>query len=420
MTLDRTTPPLVHSVADIQLSTVSSKPINGINTHSHLDQNSGTFKIELLTKGSQLYSRTSALSQLAIRMLNEGTKSKSGAQLAEAVDSIGSFLEVRPGFDYASVSIYGLAQYFEENLQILSELIYQPLFSENSLENLKNKELDKLKTNLEKSSYISSVNLRKGLFGTDHAYGKHLIEVDITNININEIIDFHNSNTLDFDIYLAGDLPKDYEKLLAKYILPRKEELDPRANISGRVNENQNSTYQNPKFVQSSIKFGKRLFNRNDPDYFKFIVTNELLGGFFGSRLMKNIREDKGFTYGIHSNLYSLLHDGYFLIGTDVNKENEQETIDEILKEIKLLQSELVPQEELNTVKNYMIGVFINSFSSPFAGIDKFKTLNSQHIDSGFYSQYVSMVRFISAESIRETANQHLQTNSLTLSIAGA
>lgn len=420
MILDRTTPPLVHAVADISLPSVRSTSINGINTHACLDEGSGTFKIELLTKGSQLYSKTSALSQLAIKMLNEGTETKSSADLAEAVDSIGSFLEVSPGFDYATISIYGLAKYFEENLQILSELIYEPSFSKDSLENLKNKEVDKLKTNLEKSSYISSINLRKSLFGTDHAYGRHLVDKEIASVTTDEIRDFHRSNTQNFDIYIAGDLPKDYEALLARYFLPFKSDNSPPADISSVLTQSENSSHQDPKFVQSSIKFGKRLFNRSNPDYFNFIVMNELLGGFFGSRLMKNIREDKGFTYGIHSNLYSLLHDGYFLIGTDVNKENEQETIDEVIKEIQLLQSDLVQQEELDTVKNYMIGVFVNSFASPFAGIDKFKTLDSQGINKAFYSQYVSSVRAISSETLRETANQYIQTDSLILSVAGA
>jgi len=420
MLLDRTTPPLVHAVADISLPNVLSESINGIKTHTHLEKGSGTFKIELLTNGSQLYSDTSALSQLAIRMLNEGTQSKTSAQLAEAVDSIGSFLEVSPGFDHATISIYGLAKYFEENLQILSELIYQPLFSDNSLENLKNKEIDKLKTNLEKGSYISSINLRKNLFGTNHAYGRFLTEQEIQSVTSKEINNFHGSNTLNFEIYSAGDLPKDYESLLAKYFLPFNERNSSLVQISAPTTQPENSAYKNPKFVQSSIKFGKRLFNRSHPNYYNFILMNELLGGFFGSRLMKNIREDKGFTYGIHSNLYSLLHDGYFLIGTDVNKENEQETIDEVIKEIKLLQSELVQQEELDTVKNYMIGVFVNAFSSPFAGIDKFKTLNSQGINKAFYGQYVSSIKAISAENLRETANQYLQTDSLSLSIAGA
>ncbi len=419
MNLDRTIPPLVHSVSDISLPEIKSVSINGIKTHAHLAQGSGTFKIELLTKGSQLYAKTSALSQLAIKMLNEGTESKSSSDLAKAVDSIGSFLEVSPGFDYATVSIYGLPKYFEENLQLISELIYQPLFSSSSLDSLKNREVDKLKTNMEKGSYISSINLRKGLFGTSHAYGKHLIESEISLVSTDDILGFHESNTQDFDIYIAGDLPNDYEILISKYFRSFHGSIQTH-NTVNTLHRSENSSHKNPKFVQSSIKFGKRLFNRSHTDYFKFIVLNELLGGFFGSRLMKNIREDKGFTYGIHSNLYSLLHDGYFLIGTDVNQENEQETIDEVLREIQLLQTNLVEQEELDTVKNYMIGVFVNSFASPFAGIVKFKTLNSQGIDKSFYSKYVSSIRSISAEELKQTAEQYLQVDSLALSVAGA
>jgi len=418
MTLDRSTPPLVHDVTDIDLPSVRSVSVNGIDTHSYLDQGSGTFKIELLTKGSQLYSKTSALSQLAVRLLNEGTKSKSAATLAEAVDSLGSFLEVSPGFDYASISIYGLAKYFEENLQILSELIYQPDFSDASLDKLKNREVDKLKTNLEKSSYISSINLRKSLFGSQHAYGKHLQSSELLSITVDDITSFHSNHTEHFDVYIAGDLPNNFEGLIGKYFQPFTGATQ-HPDISNPTDKAVDVSYKDHKFVQSSIKLGKRLFNRGAADYFKFIVLNELLGGFFGSRLMKNIREEKGFTYGIHSNLYSLLHDGYFLIGTDVNKENEQETIDEIFKEIRLLQSNIVSEEELDTVKNYMIGVFLNSFSSPFAQIDKFKTLHSQGIDHGFYNRYVSSVKGVSAEILLETANEYLKTDSLTHSVAG-
>lgn len=419
MTLDRTIPPLVHDVTDVDLPSIRSVSVNGIDTHSYLDQGSGTFKIELLTKGSQLYSQTSALSQLAVKLLNEGTQTKPSAELAEAVDSIGSFLEISPGFDYGTISIYGLAKYFEENLQILSELIYQPAFSRASLENLKSREVDKLKTNLEKSSYISSINLRKNLFGPKHAYGRHLQSSEILSVTLDDITDFHTNHTENFDVYIAGDLPNNFEELVGKYLRPFNGSRQS-PDISSPIDKAIDSAHKDSKFVQSSIKLGKRLFNRADVDYFKFIVMNELLGGFFGSRLMKNIREEKGFTYGIHSNLYSLLHDGYFLIGTDVNKENEQETIDEVLKEIRLLQSELVGHEELDTVKNYMIGVFLNSFSSPFAQIDKFKTLHSQGIDHGFYNAYVSSVKDVSSETLMDTANQYLKTDSLTLSVAGA
>ena len=418
--MNRAIAPPIHEVRDIKIPIVRSHEINGKKVFSHLEPGSGTFKIELLTKGSQLYARFAAEAQLSLRMLNEGTFGKTGFQLAEAIDSIGSFLEITPGFDYSSISLFGLSQYFEQNLQLLSEIMYTPRFDITDLEKLKLKEFDKLKMNLEKGSYVSSVNMRKALFGPAHPYGKHLTLTDIESLTINQVHDFHEQFTSDFDIYISGDLPGNLEELVKSYFDESEKKELPQIDRSKVPSTPDNIEKRDDKYIQTSIKLGKRLFTRSHPGYFKFIVTNEIFGGFFGSRLMKNIREEKGFTYGIYSNLYSLLHEGYFLISTDVKGEFELQTLDEIFKEAKLLRSEMVSPGELEIVKNYMIGVFVNSFASPFAGIDKFKTLNSQHIDMTFYKRYVSEIRKVQPEDVLETAQKYLLEESLVKSIVGA
>lgn len=419
MILDRTKPPKVNDIQDIRLPLIDSGIINGINSHSYLDSGSKTFKIELLTKGSQLYGDTAALPQLALRMLNEGTIDKSSSQLAEAIDSLGSFIEISPGFDYSSITIYGLAKYFEQNIRLLSEIMYQPEFSPESLNTLKIKEKDKLKLNLEKGSYISSINLRKSLFGTNHPYGGYLLESQIDAVSTEDVSTFHDTYTKNFEFYISGDLPDNYKTIIAQHFTSQVDNLDQNVTLKP-VLHSSDTFHQDSKFIQSSIKIGKRLFNRTHGDYFPFIVANELLGGFFGSRLMKNIREDKGYTYGIHSNLYALLHDGYFVISTDVKGDNQQETIDEIFMEINILRTELVTLKELNVAKNYMIGVFTNSFSSPFASISKFKTLHSQGMGMDFYRTYISKIRKVTPEKILECASDYLDPASLTASIAGA
>ncbi|OEK05488.1 M16 family metallopeptidase [Roseivirga misakiensis] len=419
MILDRTKSPEVFQIEDVKLANIDTDIINNLNVHSHIDEGSKTFKIELQTKGSQWYGSTAALPQLTLKMLNEGTKTKPSSQLAEAIDALGSFIELSPGFDYSSITIFGLSKYFEENIRLLSEMVYEPKFDAESLTTLKSKELDKLKLNLEKGSYLSSVNLRKALYGLDHPYGKHLTINDIENTTIDEVKSFHGHFVKDFDIYIAGDLPANFKNVLAESFDKYSGELiDQRTETS--LLEQKDVFHIDPKFIQSSIKLGKRLFTRSNKDYFPFIVTNEVLGGFFGSRLMKNIREEKGYTYGIYSHLYALLHDGYFLISTDVKGGNQQDTLDEIYKELNKLSTELVPSEELDIVKNYMIGVFTNSFASPFAQIDKFKTLNSQGINQDFYRNYVSNIRAVSSEDILTNAVKHLSPDSLVTSIAGA
>jgi predicted Zn-dependent peptidase len=153
---------------------------------------------------------------------------------------------------------------------------------------------------------------------------------------------------------------------------------------------------------------GTQIINRSHPDYQKFLVTNEILGGFFGSRLMKNIREDKGFTYGIGASVNVFEHEAYMVIGTDVKKEVANQTFEEIEKEIKMLQTTLVDEEELAIVKNYILGSFMGSINTPFSLIDKYKTLHYSNLNYDYYDRYYETISQISAETVREIAQQYL------------
>jgi zinc protease len=171
--------------------------------------------------------------------------------------------------------------------------------------------------------------------------------------------------------------------------------------------------------VQTSIRIGRHLFKRKDPDFYKFIVCNEVLGGYFGSRLMKNIREDKGYTYGISSNLAPLKNAGYWAISTDVKKEFAQATLDEIAKEIKLLQTKLVSVDELQTVQNFMAGEFAASLNTPFEIADRVRLMVLENLEPDFYARYISGVRAITPEQIMEMANKYLNFDDLTQVLVG-
>ena len=158
---------------------------------------------------------------------------------------------------------------------------------------------------------------------------------------------------------------------------------------------------------------------RKHPDYFPMLLLNEILGGYFGSRLMKNIREEKGLTYGISSNLALFSQAGYFVIGTDVKREFTQQTIDEIHKEIKILQTELVDESELETVKNYMVGSFAGSLNTPFDIADRYKVIFSEKLPLDFYQNYIPNIQQISAIQLLEIANKYLGLETLTEIVVG-
>lgn len=415
--LDRTQAPPVRHIRELKLPNIEEHRLeSGINVFVNHESDTNAFKIELLAKAGNVHAESAEIVQLGLKLLNEGTAKKNSNQLSSYIDSLGSFLEVSPGFDNSSLSIYGLKKFYSENLQILSEIIYESTFNEKSIEILKEKQLNKLRLNQEKGAYLCSINLRKSLFG-GHPYGYHLTEEGIKSMKREELLSFLSNQIQCFDIYISGDLPSDYLAQIED-CFPMKSQKVYKSSFS-LPTESHSEQIRNSKFIQSSIKAGKQHITRKHPDYFKFALTNELFGGFFGSRLMKNIREDKGYTYGIYSTLIPMNDVGYYIISTDVKGDFEKETITEIEKELAILQSKLVSEDELETVKNYMLGSFINSFTHPFAAITKFKSLQQQDINFDFYQTYLDDITNTTAQDILDMAQKHLSKESITWSIVG-
>lgn len=419
--IDRRNPPSFNTLEKIDIPNVDSTKLeNGRQVFYLNDNNTQVFKIDLNIKAGSWYSSDYTVVPVTLKMLNEGTQSKTAKELADSFDGYGSFIEFVPGFDHCTVSVYGLTKYFSKNLELLSELVFSPAFSEQSFLSLKEREGQKLKLNLEKSNYLASVSLRENVFGSLHPYGRRIHTKDIDSLQLSEVKAFHDSHFGDFDIMLSGNLPETFLDGLESHfgtshynpsIVSNKEPITTSAN--------KKVTIRNTKFVQSSIRLGKALFNRSHQDYMQFMVLNEILGGYFGSRLMKNIREEKGFTYGIYSQLYALNHEGYFSIGTDVNAENETQTTEEIYKEIETLRTQEISSEEFYTVKNYMTGTFAGSISSPFSIMDKFKAVHYQGLDLAFFQSYVETINSIGSKDILSMANTYLQPDSFTEVVVG-
>lgn len=414
--IDRKIPPGFNPLKKVHIPDVASTTLeNGRKAFYLHDDKSQVFKIDLVIRSGSWYASDYVVVPLTLKLLNEGTLSKSAKELADAFDSYGSFIELIPGFDHCTISVYGLTKYFDQNLKLLTELILTPGFSDQSFASLKEREVQKLKLNLEKSNYLASVTLRENVFGPSHPYGKRNSPDRIQSAMLDDVKAFYESHFSDFDIMLSGNLPGSFNKSLNEYLGASEfQESQPTGIITTTDQLDKALTIRNPKFVQSSIRIGKRLFNRSHSDYVPFMLLNEILGGYFGSRLMKNIREDKGFTYGIHSQLYALNHEGYFSITTDVNSENEAQTFEEIHKEIETLKNEPISSQEFETVKNYMTGTFAGSISSPFSIMDKFKAVYYQSLDLSFFQNYIETINNVDQETILSLANQYLEIDTFT------
>jgi predicted Zn-dependent peptidase len=165
--------------------------------------------------------------------------------------------------------------------------------------------------------------------------------------------------------------------------------------------------------LQSSIRLGKRSPLKKDPDYFDLRIFNHLLGGFFGSRLMKNIREEKGLTYGIHSSLNTFVRDGFFVIGADVNKVNLEFAIREIRSELRNLRDHAVDEQELGLAKNHFIGSLQADMANLFSVIDKIKSIQLHHLPQRYYQDLFDRVDRVGPEDILRIAAKYFQDDSL-------
>lgn len=176
---------------------------------------------------------------------------------------------------------------------------------------------------------------------------------------------------------------------------------------------------EKPNALQSAIRIGNMSINRTHSDFPGMQVLNTVLGGYFGSRLMSNIREDKGYTYGIGSALVSLQHSGYFFIASEVGSDVCNAAISEIEKEINILRNEAVSGAELDTVKNYMLGSFLGGLENAFSHADKFKNILISGLDYTYYDRYIEVVKNISASDLQELANKYLNFGDFNKVVVG-
>ena len=422
--LDRKIPPPYHKIDKIQIIQAHTQYLsNHLPLHVLNAGDLDLLRIELIFPAGSQSETQNGVSYFTTKMLGEGTSKHTSAEIVEFIDNFGAFADFNHGSDRISISLYTLSKHLEKLLPIFLELITDSVFPQNELENLKNITLQNIKVNEEKNNYIASKKFRELLFGQEHPYGRSLDEEAIQKIERNNLIQYFQSKILyqPFDLMLSGKIT-DTEVALVHQIfghLPIRS-MDIHL-IKHDLQGSKQLTYifEKEGSLQSSVRMGKILFTKNHPDYFKVTVANEIFGGYFGSRLMKNIREQKGYTYGIYSNLVMMKDYGYLNIGTDVKKEFTAQTIEEIHKESQKIRTALVDAKELETVKNYMLGSFAGSMNTPFDLGEVFKSLYFNGLEYSFYDKYIETIKSITAEEILETAQKYLDTEDMLTVVVG-
>ncbi len=420
--LDRTKPPPFNPFEDFHLTEAVTIPLGKKGKLHYINAgDQEVLHVEVIFNAGSWFESVRGQAYFMGLMLKEGTDKLTSQQISTLFDQHGAYIEVKPGLDRLSVGCYFLSKHIQILLPVLKAVIFDSTFPEQELVLKKQLQLDELKIQNEKIGILASKNFRATLFGEKHPYGAKLEEKDIQNIERKHLVKYHSQFIDDnFEIILSGKVDNEILRIIKQtFCGTNSRSTKTTIGFPPLSFDPQNILSEKEESIQSAIRMGKPMPSKNDPDFHKLLVINEILGGYFGSRLMKNIREDKGFTYGIHSAIVNFKHAGYFIIGTEVKKSFTKQTLKEIQYEIKKLQTEIISDEELVTVKNYMIGTFRSSITSPFSLADKFKGVHFHGLSYEYYQQYVDILKAIDGKEIRNLAKKYFPLEDMTTIVVG-
>lgn len=418
--LDRKTPPAFQKSNSFTLITPEKIALpNGLPVTIVRGGEQEVAKIEFIFKAGKWYEPQAGISYFTAHLLERGTSTKKSFQISSEFDQYGVQLHVQPGFDFINLTLYGLTKNIAQLFGLTHELITQPSFPEPELHQAKDVYIQGLKINLEKTSYLSGQLLRKKLFGTGHPYGADAEISGIQKIERDHLVSYHRERLQNFEIICSGMVPEKLVEVLAETfgnvsLYGAKEPV-----IKSTGTDAHASFLEKENTVQSSVRLGKKIISRTHASYPALLLLNHIFGGFFGSRLMKNIREEKGLTYGIYSSMALLKHDSYLSIGADVNKENRELVIEEIKNELRNLRTERIGSTELEIAKNHFIGSLQSEITTPFAHAEKIRSILMYSLPSDFYQALLTTIDSLNENDLLETAQKYFNEESFTVVAAG-
>jgi len=349
-------------------------------------------------------------------LLKNGTSKKTAFQLNEHFEYYGSYLSRSCHSETGEITLHCLNKHLNEVLPVVAELITEAVYPEEELAIYSQNSQQRLKVGLQKNDFVAGRLIDSYLFGEKHPYGTYNNLEDYAALRREELVSFYNQYYKNGRciIFAAGKIPGDLEQQLENYFgkLPIHSHRTTGNEIIHPLQPSAQKKYvitNDPNGVQAAIRIVRPFPNRQHPDFQKVLVLNNVFGGFFGSRLSNNIREDKGYTYGIYSYIMNQVRESGWMISTEAGREVSEATINEVYKEMQLLREEPVDEEELQMIRNYMIGTVLGDMDGPFQVIGRWKNLLLNGLDEAYFYKGIEIAKTITAEELQQLANKYLQ-----------
>jgi len=424
--LDRTTPPAIRPISKILFPEVETITLgNRMPVHLIRDNTDDVLRVDFMFGSGVWHQPQPLVANLTLEMLQEGTRSLSSEQIAEKLDFYGSWLQLTASYHYSYVTFYSLGKYLPKTLGVLESMLKESTFPEEQFNVQLNKRKQQYLLDLQKVQYLASRKFSECIYGANHPYGKSASEKDFGTINTTLLSDFHRQHIHagNCRLIVAGNITDNVLAELDNKFGGKdwwKEPMAQQPTFTPTPAQEKNHHITKADGVQSAIRIGRLGITRKHPDYHGLKVLCTVLGGYFGSRLMSSIREEKGYTYGIGAGLAALPEGGSLNISTQTANEYVEPLIKEVFKEMEKLCTETIPAEEMEMARNFMLGDMARSFEGTFSLADGYISLLANGLTPAFYQEQLETVKNISTAELQKLARKYFTPEDFYVVTAGA
>ncbi|NGM71939.1 M16 family metallopeptidase [Sphingobacterium sp. SGL-16] len=422
--LNRTVAPHFKEIKDVNLVEPEKMVYaNGLKTFIFQAPDLDLIKLEFTFDNILLKEELAILNPVLSSMLREGTESLTSKQIADTVDFYGAYLMPEYSFDQSSLTVYTMHKYVDKILPILADILQHSIIPQAELDTHIRNNKQSLQISLQKNDVLARRNFYKEVFkGT--RYGVLPTEETYDAIERAHIVELYRKQIqpANCNLFIAGNIDANLKSLIATLFGQEWEnthELVKKTSLEFQPYSSELLIKEKPEALQSAVRLGGLTINRRHIDFPALQFVNTLFGGFFGSRLMRNIREEKGYTYSIGSYIGNLRHTGFITIASEVGVDVTQNTLSEIQKEFEILRNEKTSEEEIALVRNYMQGMLLGSLESIFSHVDKFKAVYFSGLGTEYYQYYSYILKDMNADKVQDIAQRYFDYDKLFKVVVG-
>jgi predicted Zn-dependent peptidase len=420
----RKTAPLVHSVDKIDfIEPVRRLLPGGTAFFSLYGGNQEVVKLDFSFKAGSWYEHNKLESLMAASMISEGTSGKTASEIANRFDFYGAQLSSVPYYDNNYVSLLALKKHLPNLLPLLAEIIHDASFPVHEFEINRQKRRQRALVDAEKVGLVAQRTFLRTILGEKHPYAPVASPDAYNLVTLEGARDHYKTHYFSHNatLFASGDVDSSVERLVEHY-------FGTGWGMPGQFRDNQPdaiSADEKRIFVerenanQNAVTIGKRVPTQHHPDSAGLKLLATILGGYFGSRLMSNLREEKGLTYGIHASVVSFVRDAIFMVHAEVTAEKTEEAVREIFYEMQRLCDEPVSETELEPLRNFLLGRMLEDFDGPFARSQSFSSLYEAELSVSYFDHIIHTIRYTTPEQIRELARKYLVPETMYTVIAG-